>query len=151
MDRRPRTNCLWQIGQRFSLVMAAIAVMDLLQKGKGPRCGPGTSWDALFSFQRQRVRSAPQYLWQLGDVCHDTPSFIAGEKLGRGSPAGLVLAIDVAQRLSVTVLDDEAGGRLFDRPRWREAASCWDAPSCSSRQRWSLVTDAAPWRWPPMR
>ena len=36
--------------------------------------------------------------------------------------AGLVLAIDVAQPLSVTVLDVEAGGRLFDEPRRRETA-----------------------------
>jgi len=85
---------------------------------KARRAGQGTSWDALFSFQRQRVRSAPQYLWQLGDVCRDTPSFIAGEKLGCGSPAGL--RNDVAQRLSVTVLDDEAGGCLFDGSLLRE-------------------------------
>src|SRR5262252_10041118 len=62
-------------------------------KRKGPApAGQGTSWDALFSFQRQRVRSAPQYLWQLGDVRRHPPSFIAGEKLGCGLPAGLVLA-----------------------------------------------------------
>jgi len=60
--------------------MAAIAVMDLPPKEKARAASQRTSWDALFSFQRQRVRSAPQYLWQLGDVCRDTPSFIAGEQ-----------------------------------------------------------------------
>jgi hypothetical protein len=36
--------------------MAAIAVMDLPTKEKTRAAGQGTSWDALFSFQRQSVQ-----------------------------------------------------------------------------------------------
>src|SRR5262245_27579415 len=43
LDRRTRTNCLWQIGQRFSLVIAAIAVMDLPPKIRARAAGQGTS------------------------------------------------------------------------------------------------------------
>jgi hypothetical protein len=40
--------------------MAAIAVIDLPLKEKARAAGQRTSWDVLFLFQLQRVRSAPQ-------------------------------------------------------------------------------------------
>src|SRR6516164_2350089 len=48
-----------------------------------------------------------QKLRQFCNIHRDPPCLIFAEQFGRGSPAGLVLAIDVAQRLSVTVPDDE--------------------------------------------
>jgi hypothetical protein len=78
--------------------------------------GQGTSWDALFSFQRQRVRSAPQWLWQLGDVCRDPPRLILGKQFRRRSPPWLVLEIDIGECLAAMVADDETRLRLFDRP-----------------------------------
>jgi hypothetical protein len=37
-------------------------------------------------------------------------------------PAGLILAIDIGDRLPVAVADDEARVGLVDEPWWREAA-----------------------------
>ena len=44
--------------------------------------------------------------WQLGDVGGDAPGFIC---LSRRASAGLVLEIDVRERLPAGVADDEAG------------------------------------------
>ena len=61
---------------------------------------------------------------QLGDVRRDPARFIAAQKLCRRTPAGLILAIDVAKRLPGSIANDKAGGRLFDRPgRWESAIS----------------------------
>lgn len=48
---------------------------------------------------------------------------IAREQVRRGSPAKLILEIDIRQRVAVIVFDDEAGGvRLLNVPGRREAA-----------------------------
>jgi len=46
---------------------------------------------------------------QLGEVDRQPPRFVPSQQLGRVSPAGLVLEIEVAERLSVLVAYDEAG------------------------------------------
>ena len=59
----------------------------------------------------------------LGEVYRHAAGLVAGEQLGRRAPSGLVLEIEVAERLSILVTDDEAGVvLLFDRPGRREAA-----------------------------
>ena len=50
-------------------------------------------------------RRPAQQLRQLGDVGGDPPHLVAGEELGRRSPTGLLLAIDVGERLPVGVAD----------------------------------------------
>ena len=57
-----------------------------------------------------------QQLRQLGDVGGDAPRLVAGEEVGGSAPAGLLLEIDVGERLPVGVADDEAGVRLLDGP-----------------------------------
>ena len=52
----------------------------------------------------------------------NAPGFIAGEELRRRSPAGLLLEIDIGERQAAVILHDEAGVRLLDGPRRREAA-----------------------------
>jgi hypothetical protein len=47
---------------------------------------------------------------------------ILREQLRRRSPPRLILEIDIRERLSVVVADDEAGGLFLDEPRWREVA-----------------------------
>jgi hypothetical protein len=63
-----------------------------------------------------------QQLRQLRHVGGEAQRLVAGEQLGRRSPAGLILEIDVGERLLVRVPDDEAGVRFLDGPRRREAA-----------------------------
>ena len=46
---------------------------------------------------------------QLGDVGSDPPRLVARQQLCRRSPAGLLLEIDVRQRLPASIVDDEAG------------------------------------------
>ena len=48
---------------------------------------------------------------------------VFGEQPGRRSPAGLVLEVDLGERLAAAVSDGEARGLLLGGPRWREAAS----------------------------
>jgi hypothetical protein len=43
-------------------------------------------------------------------------------QLGRRSPAGLLLEVDIRQRLAATVAHHEASGLFFDVPGRREAA-----------------------------
>jgi hypothetical protein len=50
---------------------------------------------------------------QLGDVGRDPPRLVAGEQLGRRSPARLVLEIDAGEFLPAAVLQDEAGGQFY--------------------------------------
>jgi hypothetical protein len=85
-----------------------------------PKIRQGAGGRKKIEWQPQRRVSSSGSLAMFN---RDPPSFIAGEKLGCGSPAGLVLAIDVAQCLSVTVTDDEARGRLFDGPRVTESGA----------------------------
>jgi hypothetical protein len=47
-------------------------------------------------------------LRQLGDVGGDAPGLVAGWQLGRRAPTGLFLEIDVGERLTGGVADDEA-------------------------------------------
>jgi hypothetical protein len=51
----------------------------------------------------------PQQHRQLGDVGCNPLHLVAGEQLGCGLPARLILEIDVGERLPVGVADDEAG------------------------------------------
>jgi hypothetical protein len=61
-------------------------------------------------------------LRQLGDVGGDAPGFVAGEEVRRCATAGLVLEIDVGERLPVVIADDDAGVGLLGRPGRRAAA-----------------------------
>ena len=69
------------------------------------------------------ARTALRRLRQLGDVGGDAPGFIAPQQVRRRASAGLVLEIDVRERLHAGDAEDEAGVvRFVDRPRRREAA-----------------------------
>ena len=59
---------------------------------------------------------------QLRNIRRNAPCLIAREQVRGRAPAGLVLEIDVRQRLPVVVLHDETGVGLVDRPWRREAA-----------------------------
>jgi hypothetical protein len=60
-----------------------------------------------------------QQLRQLRDVERDAPGFIACKAVHRHASAGLVLEIDVGERLAAGVPNAEAlSGRVVDRP-WR--------------------------------
>jgi hypothetical protein len=48
-------------------------------------------------------------LRQLGEVRRHPPRLVAGKHLGHRSPTGLLLEIEIAERLAGTVADDEAG------------------------------------------
>ena len=68
-------------------------------------------------------RGRAQYPQQLGKIDRHAARLVAGEQLGRRAPTGLVLEIEIAERLPGGVLHDEARIVIFfDRPRWREAA-----------------------------
>src|SRR5882724_8666158 len=59
---------------------------------------------------------------QLGDVGCDPASLVLREPLHRPPAAGLILEIDVDQRLAGGVRHLEALGDFLDTPWWREAA-----------------------------
>jgi len=59
---------------------------------------------------------------QLGDIRRDPPRLIFREQLGRRSPAGLVLEVDIGELLTVVIAHHKAGRLFFDLPRRREAA-----------------------------
>jgi hypothetical protein len=67
---------------------------------------------------RKRVSLRPllssQQPRQLGDVHSNAPRFIARQQFAGGASAGLVLAIDEGECLTVVVADDEARRGLFD-------------------------------------
>jgi hypothetical protein len=63
-----------------------------------------------------------QYFKQLGDVGGDAPGLVSREQTGSPSPSRLILEIDVGERLTVLIPDDEASVGLLDRPGRREAA-----------------------------
>jgi hypothetical protein len=44
-----------------------------------------------------------QQLRQLGDIRRDPPRLVAGQELGRGAPTGLILEIDMRERLPVVI------------------------------------------------
>jgi hypothetical protein len=55
---------------------------------------------------------------QIGELGGDPPGFV------RRPPSGLLLEVEIAERLPVLVAHDEAGVvHLVDSPGWREAAS----------------------------
>ena len=81
-----------------------------------PRAGPGKA--VVVS----GVSRLAQQLRQLGDVHGDAPRFIAGEQLRRRAPTGLLLEIDVGERLPVVIADDVAGVGLLGGPGRREVA-----------------------------
>ncbi|MGB7745231.1 MAG: hypothetical protein WBL41_20840, partial [Terracidiphilus sp.] len=62
-------------------------------------------------------------LWQLSEVRRHAASLVSGEQLGRRAPTGLVLEVEVAERLSILVAYYEARIIvLLDGPGRREAA-----------------------------
>ena len=61
-------------------------------------------------------------------------------RAGSGAPPGLLLIIDVAERLPVIVADDEARAVVFDRPWRRESALCHYLPV--HRRAASKITSA---------
>jgi hypothetical protein len=70
---------------------------------------------------RLHVRLARE-LGQFHDARGDPARLIAREQVGRCSAAGLILEIDIRERLTVLVLHDEAGVVVFfDGPRRRES------------------------------
>jgi hypothetical protein len=66
----------------------------------------------------------PQQLRQFRDVHGNPPRFILGEQLGCGSPAGLILEIDIGQLL---LSIDQGGGKRRSDIRGR--GNCY---ACSS-------------------
>ncbi|MGO9681155.1 MAG: NAD(P)-binding domain-containing protein [Beijerinckiaceae bacterium] len=65
----------------------------------------------------------PQQLRRLGEVRRQPPRFVPGQQLGRRAPTGLVLEVEIPERLPGGVLHDEARiVVLLDDPRRREAA-----------------------------
>src|SRR5581483_2592574 len=77
---------------------------------------------SCFSAALQQVR-------QLGDIRRDAPRLVLGHELGSRSPAGLLLVIDIRQRLPVGVADDETRRALLDGPGRRETAGRHDGGS----------------------
>ena len=71
---------------------------------------------------------------QLGDVGSNPPRLVAGEQLCARSTPGLVLIIDIGQRLLAVVAHDGTGGAFLDRPARRDIrTSCpglWLPASC---------------------
>jgi hypothetical protein len=63
-----------------------------------------------------------QQLGKLGYVRRNASRLIARKQLGRRSPAGVVLEIDVGKRLAVVIADNETGVGLLDGPGRRKAA-----------------------------
>jgi hypothetical protein len=48
------------------------------------------------------------------NIHRDPPRLVAGEQLRRRSPAGLVLEVDVGERLAAAIAHDQTRRRLFD-------------------------------------
>jgi hypothetical protein len=65
-----------------------------------------------------------QQLRQLGDVGGDAPGVVVGGQVSRRAPTGLVLEVEVTERLPVGIADDEALCVLVDGPRRRGVARC---------------------------
>ena len=62
-------------------------------------------------------------LRQLGDVGGDAAGLVARQQIGGRAPAGVLLEVDIGERVAFAVLDDEGGGvRLLNVPRRRKAA-----------------------------
>ena len=81
----------------------------------------GLRWSNWLKLSIQASRLL-QKLRQLGDVGRDPPRLVRVSRMRRRAPAGLLLEIDVGERVPVVVPDDEAGVRLFGDLRRREAA-----------------------------
>ena len=61
---------------------------------------------------------------QLGEVRRNAPGLIARQQVSRRAAAGLLLVVDIRERLAILILDDEAGGVcLIDGP-WRRETAC---------------------------
>ena len=56
-------------------------------------CGCNSS---RFAYRRRPA----QQLWQLGEVHRRAAGLVLGEQLGRRAPAGLVVEIEIAERLA---------------------------------------------------
>jgi hypothetical protein len=76
--------------------------------------------------------SPPQQLWQLGEVRRHPPGLVAGEEVRRRATAGLVLEVDVGERLPVGIADDEAGVGFLSGPGRREAACGCSRSDCAN-------------------
>jgi len=59
------------------------------------------------------------------NVTTNPPRLVFGEQLGRRSPAGLILEIDIRKLLAGAVPHHKASVQFFDGPRRREAAGGW--------------------------
>jgi hypothetical protein len=80
----------------------------------GTRCTP--VWRVLFDSQKpvHRRSGLAQQLWQLRDIGRDPPRLVAGEQLGRRSPARLLLVVHGSKLLAGAALHDEARADIFD-------------------------------------
>ena len=67
------------------------------------------------------VTGLAEQRWQLGDIGSYLPRIVAGQQLCYRSPAGVILEIDVGQRLSVSIPYDDTAVEFFDGP-WRRKA-----------------------------
>ena len=106
------------------------------------KTGPGAAaYGSGAGLLARGCRLSAQQLRQLGEVCRRPPRLVAGEQLRRRSPTGLVLEVEVAERLPGAVADDEAGVVvLLDRPGRREAAHGNNsAISAARRKRRSAI------------
>jgi hypothetical protein len=63
-------------------------------------------------------QAAPlEQLRQLGDVGGSAPRIVACEQIGSRAAAGLILNVDVGERLTGVIPHDEAGISFFGGPR----------------------------------
>src|SRR5271169_2706069 len=65
-----------------------------------------------------RLSAALEQLRQLGDVGGDLARLIACQQLGYRTPAGVILEIDVRERLAFPIPHDDAAVEFFDGPWW---------------------------------
>jgi hypothetical protein len=80
-------------------------------------------WAGATSSHLAYRRRPAQQLRQLGEVDRHPPGLVLGEQISRRASARLFLEIEIAERLSVGVLHDEARiVMLLDHPRRRETA-----------------------------
>ena len=76
----------------------------------------------MFCARTLRRWRPPQQLRLLGDVGSDASGLVFGQEVRRRAAAGLVLVLDVRERLSALRLHDEASVVILDGPGRREAA-----------------------------
>ena len=87
---------------------------------------------------------------QLGDVGGDAPGLVGGEQLGRRAASRLLLAIDVSERLPISIKDDKAppiqlGSGLVDGPG--AAGSGGAVWAAALHEPWLIVPSVFPMGW----